>query len=524
MHGKPWRQRGFPRLFFWLQILAMLAYPGWLAWRFSAGQRSVELIGFTWVMGLLFYFPPVTIAVNLLVYSAGWSRPDRLEELWLTPLSSREVAFGAAFWGVVAGLILPASTILGVIVGVVADPARWLWPQYGTHYLGLVLLVVAVSATIASAALTVGHWYNFQTHRWRVPFVGALSTVCVGGWFLAGGFLLVLFFDDSFDVGEEALFLLVPAMMGVVAILGTVWNAGALAPTKFWSPVFRESAEELVIIWAGRPMRRNRALKKAARATLGTWVPRRLARQTAVLLCVALAMIDISALTGDFDASSGFSGFGDEFNISHFLARAWNMHSLTLFLTISMIVNAILEFRQRGDLAAVIVPGRLLASLLRRHAVAMFVFIVLFVLGGVYSVWMEGLRGDPLGLLFVGFSICVLVAMVAFSFLGLLAFILSRRRWRLRLAAWSVFVICSLLFYATKRSNSEFFWHISLESGFEPFFVLLPIWVAGSLALLAPQALHSRSISILRASGYEASPGRIERAARPERTAPPAPD
>ncbi len=452
---------------------------------------------------------PVSVSINLLLYSPAWSQRERLEELWLTPISSREAAFGSVFWSVLTGMLLPVSTLFALFACFIFDFREWFMSVSRGGVFACAFIVLLVCSALSAACITVNHWFNLQRQRWRVLFLGVVTTFAVGIWFLIGGIFLGVWIDDVITYRDEIVFCLVLMLMGPLAVLGTARVAGTLVPTKFWSPLFPEPAEELLLPNSARALRRNRPLRKRARQNLGRWAPVSLFRQTVVLCTVTIILAGISLLLTRSHPqynSPSFSG-----SLRTYLAPVWNPYFLTILLSLIMTALAVVERLCRGLPFPVVVPGRLLSSFFRKHSLAFTAYVGAFTLGGVYSILGDYTSSSERWVLSItGSGILMLAIMLASILLGLHAFILSRSTWILWLAAWNLILLVSFSSYALGPRMAEFFWYNPRNDESFLLFFLGPLWIAGSLAVLSPQALHTRSVAVLRAAGYRVSPGSIE--------------
>ncbi|MDK2972159.1 MAG: hypothetical protein PWP23_1914 [Candidatus Sumerlaeota bacterium] len=383
--GSPLRLGWVALLFAVAQVLVcvgvgLLTGSGLVLCAFQAGSGDMFLpvigrIGsnfFTgWGIGLLLTSVVVALfgfPLNLLAFSNRWMTRERLEELMITRLSAREMAFGSVFWAVVIGSILPLGLVmvggLSLVWGEQLQRLRWGGSLRFNDDFRLMLLVVVVffHVVFGAACASLKVWFHLMRHKWPILLVGPL--VCVA-YIIAVGFLYVLGFmivdrSVSSHLGEALAFFWV-ILVTVLVIVHLVHSAGKLAPSLFIRAADME-AYRVASYVANSGMRvYSRDVRRTVRAALRQAIRPQWA---SALMCFAAGLVLVMGWSAMLKAM-----FVEEKRATGLLT----IYMVPLVVAISTVIFVLRE-RRRG---IVLVNGGLEASLLRLLKPLHFLYLIL---------------------------------------------------------------------------------------------------------------------------------------------------
>ncbi|MBX3728377.1 MAG: hypothetical protein KF858_04260 [Candidatus Sumerlaeia bacterium] len=265
MYGGPGHWGLRRNLFFWLQVLVALLVIAW--WGIKVVE-FVQTVGLTYGnTGAYFGLPRalqrfahagglfmatagvvaalVLIPLNLLVYSSPWRVPDRLADVYQTHMTPREITFGALYWGLIAGMLIPAAC---VVAGWLPWLTTWGYrfhPQHRVPALGefeglkvVAILILAFEGLLCIAALAVWSW--LREARMRGATFVVLPVLCCGAGVVAlsGHFLGISLLRDLLPTVPDDV-----RVFGCLLLVGTamtwhfVGSGMAFAPSRFISSI-----------------------------------------------------------------------------------------------------------------------------------------------------------------------------------------------------------------------------------------------------------------------------------------------
>lgn len=486
VHSRPWRARGFQRLFWWLQVAFVPLCVAIALWvHLVLGSRPGEVI-----LGMNVPFvaggAAVMFALNLLAYASPWSDRERLEELWLTPLSAREVAFGTVFWPLVAGSLVPAGAWLATAACVGLNPGEWLLDYNGFTPWVLVALFVEAFAVSFGACIALGWWFLFQRLRWMTLVATPLLAFVLVLW-CAFCIVMVLVGVDQVApaFNGEKVFAAVACAVAPVAFLLAMRAAGGLAVVRFWSPLFSEPLERRAPVRHALAVRRDPVRRARSRQLLREWVP---VRHAGWLAAWAMAAVVLLALESQAPRPGDYS----------LARRAWNPWLLTLHLQIVLLALAGMELVREGTGGFRIVPGRLIASLARRYGWPVAIYAALMTAGSFQSFILERLHGSVHDGIVPLASAAAGSLLVGAGFAGAIAWSMTCRRphWPLLGIALGCAGVLAVYLQSNFEPN-QVFWHHAVESELRVSSFGLGIWITMTIAALSIPRLHARGLAHL---------------------------
>lgn len=500
VHGRPWMGRGFPRFFWWFQVAVavvgiMVAVGAYALGRWEEGEIAFLLFVAT-ACGTGILFP-----LNLLLYASPWSDRERLEEIWLTTIPPRDVAFGSVFWSVVAGMVVPAGGWLAFLACVGLQPKEWFFQWTEFLPFALVALVASGAFVAAGACISLSHWLLFQRQRWRILLLAPATMFLCLVWTGTFCALLMAIVDELMSsVRDETAFTVIATVLAPAFLLVAFRCGGRLAVVRYWAPLFPEPLHRFSVLDCARFVRVDPARRAWTRELLRRWIPVRPALSLGVWIVAAAVLVVVDASFGN-RIDHGDYGL-DRSGVQSALHSYWNPWLLTLHYVLCLVVVVLIEVARAGFANFRIVPGRPLASLERRFGILRGIYVAMFAAGS----WAFLASGEDFEaaweylLPLVGFALAALF--VSTALIAAVGWVVASRRPAFAMTVLVVFWCAAFVGYLVdEHIPSRPFWHRIQNSDhlIATFFPLL--WLACTLAALAFQRIHTRAIELLPAWG-----------------------
>jgi len=490
MYGRPgrsWRRA----LVFRAVVLAALGsalVQGYLLAKWEL--RSAPIVHCIILIGLSPFLP----FLSLYVFGCWLRDRAHLEELEVTRVGRRAVAFGAAWWGVAVATLtfLPFYGISIVLE---------LWQGFGQGPMNAFgRLVLPPVVFIYCLALTVQAWTDHGPKLLKtlavtvVSHVLTLMVLYIGCAMLVLASMVVLTSRSMWNPPEWVQWMVVMLPFAGVAA-DRCWSATRFAGDRFFVPIDSETlARELWTANEREAGKEKRAQKAALRRFETLW--RRDYRADWKGIGAGLALLVLAAGVGSV---VGLVKEGSpEGSIQGALRGVFGIPSLLAACVYATVVSVLLRARGRDDTVLPAVAGSVVASVMRTAILPCLPFALLGLGCGFRDLRELGATtGEMLvALMAGGMSVLLVMAMMAAAVLMLL----PRGRRRLVAALWmggaAVFQFYPLLFMDDPHhKGSIVFYEIDVRGAFVYFLagIGLMVWMYWGL-FWSGQRLHEREL------------------------------